>query len=961
MLVLAGVPVLAGAALPEGYEQLEAVTFDGSAHVDTGVVIDGDQVTCRFRAPYFTDRHVFGQNVGGRHTHFTSYGDKWYWGVNGTEGNSGSIPWTDGLHDVVYAELGTGRLLLDGQVLAADVGAHTTGGKSLLIGSRSSNANFAGQIHSFAVTNRGGAAVLDYVPARRLSDNLVGFYDRVTGTFRAPSNSRVGASAASGLEFLEYAHIPRKAWVDLGRGFTNVEIRATWREDAYAANSHLFGNSGSGGNWTHFTSYNDKWYWGGWNAEANGGAWTAGRHTLVYSRNGTASGDVVLDDVVIGSVPTNSTNGGTLALGSRGRGDMPLSIQTYFEGDVHSFTVTDRTGARLADLVPCRRRDSGEVGFFDRVTDRFIGSQGRPLSGPDAVDGYTFVGAVDFPKGAYVDTGLAVAQAEITADFDMPAFVSDAHVFGSAAGSRNSHFTAYNNKWYWGANGVEGNSGAVAWTPGRHVVVFNRGCAGAVTLDGAQIGTGVAESTTTDKPLRIGFRSNSNATYAGRIHSLAVTNAAGAAVMDLVPCIRHLDHAVGFYDRVRDVFLPGVGTGALTVDPTPGYEVVDAVPFPEKGTFVDTGVIVSNAQVTVDFTQAEYVQDAHVIGQDRWSRLCHFTSYNDKWYWATNGANEATSGDVAWTAGRHRLVLNRREDGAVLLDGQTIGRADYLFTQNSTLLLGARGGDANFVGAYHGVAVTNKNGEAILELVPCVRTADGKYGFFNRVNGSFLTSSTLGTRRTGTGKPPAGYARLNYLRANGAWFDTRLYPDSALRVVLDYRTADTTVDKCLFGVRNYGFYFLCWAGASAGLFCGPVMDGGSGTSGKEFTDVPNARHVLDMSLASATVDGAECWTTKPTDRPGAVSAKPLLLLAINDKDAGKKMEFVSGRRFIGDVYGFQAYDGAEKVRDLVPVRRMSDGCVGLYDLVSGFFFAPQGGNACEAGPVYMPGGVILVR
>ena len=41
------------------------------------------------------------------------------------------------------------------------------------------------------------------------------------------------------------------------------------REDAYAANSHLFGSSGSGGNWTHFTSYNDKWYWGGWNGVDN--------------------------------------------------------------------------------------------------------------------------------------------------------------------------------------------------------------------------------------------------------------------------------------------------------------------------------------------------------------------------------------------------------------------------------------------------------------------------------------------------------------------------------------------------------------------------------------------------------------------------------------------------------------------------------------------------------------------
>ncbi len=941
-------PFGARAALPDGYEQLEAVVFDGSAVVDTGVVVAGDQITCRFRAPYFVDRHVFGQSVGGKNTHLTSYNNKWYWGLNGTEGNSGSIAWTDGLHDVVYSELGTGRLLLDGQVLAADVSTHTTGGKTLLIGSRSSNANFAGQIRSFAVTNRSGVAVLDYVPARRIADNLVGFYDRVSGTFREPQNCRVGASCASGLEFLPYAHIPKKAWVDLGRGYTNVEIRATWREDEFTTNSHLFGNGMSGGLWTHFTSYKDMWYWGGWNVEASGGTWSPGRHTLIYSRNGPdGAGDVVLDGEVLGNTPTNSTAGSTLILGSRGRGDMPPSVQTYFDGDIYSFTVTDRDGACLVDLVPCRRRDTGEAGFYDRAMDRFVRSQGRPLSGPDDVDAYTFVDSAEFPKGAYVDTGLPVAQVEITADFDMPAFVSDAHVFGSGGGGRQLHFTSYNNKWYWGVNGTEANSGTVAWTPGRHVVVYNKDCAGTLTLDGVQIGSGVAEGSTGTQSLRVGYRTASGATFAGRIHSLAVTNAAGEAVMDLAPCIRNADHAVGFYDRARRVFLPTSGAYVLGVDPTSEYEAVDAVPFTVKGTSIDTGVVVSNSQVAVDFTMAEYLNDAHVLGQDVWSRYCHFTAYNQKWYWATNGANEATSGDVAWTAGRHRLVMNRLADGAVVLDGQNIGPANYLYTRHATLLLGSRSGTANFVGEYHAVTVTNKNGEGILDLVPCVRKADGKYGFFNRVNGCFLTSPLLACRpdpnRPGT--PPAGYERLNYLHANGAWLDPLLYP---------------AVAKPLFGVRNFGFTFLCWLSNVAGFYCGPVMDGGSALGGN-FTDVPNARHVLDMSRASAAVDGNERWGTAPAEKPGVASSKTLLLFAINDRDTGKGLNFVSGRRFIGDLYGFQAYDGEEKVRDLVPVRRTFDGCVGLYDLATGLFFEPQGGNACEAGPVYMPGTLFLVR
>lgn len=942
-------PRVAWTALPDGYEQLEAVVFDASAVVDTGVVISGDQISCRFRFPYFADRHLFGQTVGGRYTHLTAYNNKWYWGINGAEGNSGSIAWSDGQHDVVFSELGTGRLLLDGQELAADVGAHTTGGKTLQIGSRSSNNNFAGRVFSLAVTNQSGVGVIDYVPARRISDNLVGFYDRVSGTFVEPKNGRVGASEETGLEALAYVHVPKKAWVDLGRGYTNVEIRATWREDVYTSNSHLFGNGGAGSWWMHFTSYNNKCYWGAFNVETNGGAWTSGMHTLVYGQNGTETGDVVLDGTVIGTnTRTNSTKGTNLAIGSRASSVLPLSIQTYFEGDIHLFEVRDRNGVLLTDLRPSRRRDTGEVGFHDRVTGSFFVGRGRPLSAPDAVDTYTFVDSVQFQKGAYVDTGLPVAQAEVTADFDMPDFVSDAHVFGSESGGRYLHFTSYKDKWYWGVNGTEGSGGT--WTAGRHVVVYNRGCAGTVTLDGVQLATDVGGGTTGDKNLRIGFRSSSNATFAGRIHSLAVTNAAGTAVMDLVPCIRHVDHAVGFYDKVRGVFLPGVGRGALTVDPTDGYEVVDAVPFSLRGAYLDTGVAISNAQITAEFSQNTYVNDAHVLGQDLWSRYCHFTAYNNKWYWATNGANEVTSGDVAWSAGRHRLVLNRLENGDAELDGQVIGPAGHILTWNAPLLLGSRSGKANFVGAFHGVSVTNKGGEAILELIPCVRKADGRYGFFNRVNGCFLTSPTLGSRPARPDHPPAAYTRLNYLRANGAWFDTLLYPGSDLRVVMDYRTMDATVDKPLFGVRNFDFAFLCWIGSKAGLYCGPIMDTGSVSVAGDFTSVPNARHLFDMSRASATMDGVERWATPPTEKADAVSSRSLLLLAINDKDTTKGLSFVSARRFVGDIYGFKAYEGTEKVRDLIPVRRETDGRVGFYDLVSGIFFEPQGGNACEAGP-----------
>ncbi len=488
------------------------------------------------------------------------------------------------------------------------------------------------------------------------------------------------------------------------------------------------------------------------------------------------------------------------------------------------------------------------------------------------------------------------------------------------------------------------------------MVVYNKSCAGTVILDGAQIGSGVTTGTTLDQKLCIGLRNNV-ANFAGLIYSFAVTNSSGQGIMDLRPCIRNSDRVVGFYDQVRNIFIERSGTGSLLVNKPSEYESVDYVPFNVSGAYLDTGVTVNDDQVSVTFSEPAYQNDAHVLGQNGSSRWGHFTAYNNKWYWATNGWDEMNSGTVAWSPGIHRLTLNKNETGEVILDGSVIGIANGFSSGNGNLLVGSRTKTANFIGNIYGVAVTNKSGAAVLELVPCVRRSDFRYGFFDRVKGQFLTSSLLGYRNDSSDRPPKAFTRLNYLRTNGAWFDTRLFPSDRLRTVSEYRSRDTSLDKCLFGARNSGYNYVCWIGASGGLYCGPVIQD-SALVGGEFTTVSGARHTLDMSVSSAKVDGVELFRTLPT-ATSAVSTTPLLLFAINDKSG--TTEFVTGRRFIGDSYGFKAYDSETCVRNWIPVRRESDGCIGFYDLVSNVFFAPQGGNVCAEGSVYGVGTALSIR
>ena len=56
------------------------------------------------------------------------------------------------------------------------------------------------------------------------------------------------------------------------------------------------------------------------------------------------------------------------------------------------------------------------------------------------------------------------------------------------------------------------------------------------------------------------------------------------------------------------------------------------------------------------------------------------------------------------------------------------------------------------------------------------------------------------------------------------------------------------------------------------------------------------------------------------------------------------------RRFKGRLYYFKIYDNGTLVRDYVPVKRISDGAIGLYDKVNKLFYGNDGTDSFGAGP-----------
>ena len=145
--------------------------------------------------------------------------------------------------------------------------------------------------------------------------------------------------------------------------------------------------------------------------------------------------------------------------------------------------------------------------------------------------------------------------------FDFNDYDSDEHLFGTTRAAPYYHFTAYNNKYYWGRNGSEAYGGS--FSTGIHTLVYN-GDNNAVILDGTTLDSGSAIASTTN--LLIGARGGSGGTnLKASVYYVKITDkSSGVIVRNLVPCYRKIDSTLGMYDVVNNVFYTRTGSGSFT-------------------------------------------------------------------------------------------------------------------------------------------------------------------------------------------------------------------------------------------------------------------------------------------------------------------------------------------------------------------------------------------------------------
>ena len=231
-----------------------------------------------------------------------------------------------------------------------------------------------------------------------------------------------------------------------------------------------------------------------------------------------------------------------------------------------------------------------------------------------------------------------------------------------------------------------------------------------------------------------------------------------------------------------------------------GYVQLDHVTF-DSSAYVKTGLTPENGwKIAVDFEPKEVTTGGnHCLWCARKSATASTTAANFNFFYNVDGNPRFDFYDrcdsllITISAERHLFVL----DGQTLsIDGETIATAAMTeaFTAGGSLNLfgssiGTAAPNTNWAsGKFYGAKIWNGAGELVMNIVPCLKTADGSLAFYDAVEAKDLTKSgTFYSNDYKTWKP--GVTSGNFTAAT-SWSDGQTPQDYD---TIDFSTTDATV------------------------------------------------------------------------------------------------------------------------------------------------------------------------
>lgn len=412
-------------------------------------------------------------------------------------------------------------------------------------------------------------------------------------------------------------------------------------------------------------------------------------------------------------------DGGSLSVAYNGSGDGSAVISSSpNDGDVRSMNISFIDAARNIIVV------------------RTVQQAGAPTT-----ETYTRLTHIECNGQQYINTGYIVQEDDVIEMMYISTSTTstDKALYGCYDDNGNIWFSIYSNTGY-----VRFGSSASASITNARMTFKLTMKKSSVVLDSAHSATpnfvGLPQV-----PLYL-FARNNKSTGVGmygycRCLGFSIKKSSGEDMMNLKPCKRNSDGAIGMIDLVSGQFFGNEGTGedfiaGGEVKVTDDYEVIDYVTF-AKNKLYDLGIVNSNQTIEVMFARSEKSTTPYLYGcvtSPHTASVSAYLSSNGAWRFGTSYKGLSTNNTFI-----NRVIISNGTTNYNFTAG-TFTKSTFT-TPDTVVLGGYRAASGaltkNYQGKVYYIRIT-QGGNPIIDYYPCKRLSDGVEGFWDCVTQTFV-------------------------------------------------------------------------------------------------------------------------------------------------------------------------------------------------------------------------------
>lgn len=420
------------------------------------------------------------------------------------------------------------------------------------------------------------------------------------------------------------------------------------------------------------------------------------------------------------TISKNWSNGGT--------------VDVTYTGDGNGsaiFSSTPNTGGERTMTV--RFVDGGR----SIVVERLIKQAGQAVS----QDTYTRVTYIECNGQQYINTGYVVQEDDIIEMMYISTSTTSADkaLYGCYDDNGNIWFSIYSNTSY-----VRFGSSASASITNARMTYKLTMQKSSVVMDSGNKATpdfvGLPQV-----PLYLFARNNKN-TGVGmygycQCMSFSIKNGSGELVMDLKPCKRDSDGAIGMLDLVSGQFYANEGSGEDFIaggeaQMSADYEAIPYVTF-SKNKLYDLGIVKSTYELEVMFARSEKSSTPYLYGcvtSPHTASVSAYLSSGGAWRFGTSYKGLSTNNTFI-----NRVIISNGKTNFNFAAG-TFTKATFT-TPDTVVLGGYRAASGALTKNYQGkvfyIRITEGD-TPIIDYYPCKRLSDGVEGFWDCVTQTFI-------------------------------------------------------------------------------------------------------------------------------------------------------------------------------------------------------------------------------